>query len=79
MAGTYFLTQENKSTNEAETLNIYGDGELLYTTSITAGTEPIEFEVDISGVIELKVEIKTTASRNGFPVALGAVDQLKLY
>ena len=79
VAGTYFLTQENKSTNEAETLNIYGDGELLYTTSITAGTEPIEFEVDISGVIELKVEIKTTASRNGFPVALGAVDQLKLY
>ena len=60
-------------------MNIYGDDELLYTTSITAGTEPIQFEVDISNVLSLKVEMKTTASRNGFPVALGAVDQLKLY
>ena len=79
VAGTYFLTQENKSTNKTETLNLYGDGELLYTATLTAGTEPIKFETDVSGVLELKVEIKTTASRNGFPIALGAVDQLKLY
>ena len=79
LSGTYFLTQEHKSTKETEILNIYGDDELLYTTSITAGTEPIQFEVDISNVLSLKVEMKTAASRNGFPVALGAVDQLKLY
>lgn len=79
LSGIYFLTQEHKSTKEIEILNIYGDDELLYTISITAGTEPIQFEVDISNVLSLKVEMKTTASRNGFPVALGAVDQLKLY
>lgn len=34
---------------------IYGDGELLYSAEMTGGVQPIDFYVDLTGVLELKI------------------------
>lgn len=79
-SGEFFLLQSKKSTTKTETLKIYGDGKLLYTAKLTAGVTPIDFDVDIRGVLQLKVEMTTTASsHNAFPDHLGAIAQPMLY
>lgn len=43
------------------TISVYGDGACLYTSPIIrGGVQPIEFEVDISGVNELVIRIDAT-------------------
>ena len=37
-------------------MKIYGDGELLYTATVSGGVDPIDFHVDLTGVLELKLE-----------------------
>ena len=44
---------------DTATYRIYGDDRLLYTSpSIGSGTPPIPIEVDVSGVMQLKIEIE---------------------
>ena len=39
-------------------LKLYGDGKLLYSSPVmTSGVHPIDFEIDLAGVLELKIEI----------------------
>ena len=44
---------------------IYGDSRLLYTSpAISDGTAPVPFEINISGVTRLRIEIDVTRTRN---------------
>jgi hypothetical protein len=43
-------------TNKDQTLNIYGDGNLLKTIDLPAGGLPVDFSVDVTGVSALKFE-----------------------
>lgn len=61
--GTFVLQHEYRTRNRQASLKIYGDEKLLYTSGlIYAGVEPIAFDVDITGVRKLKIEIE---SQNG--------------
>lgn len=66
LSGKFVLHSESKNkTNEKYTIQlyIYGDGKLLYTSSVMrGGVLPEEVSVDISGVIELIIEFKGYAS-----------------
>jgi hypothetical protein len=43
---------------------VYGDGELLYTSSgLNKGIEPIAFSVEVTGVSTLRFEIRADAGR----------------
>lgn len=55
ISGTLFKTYENRSNGMVASLKIYGDDELLYSASITSGEDPVEFRVDLTGVLELKI------------------------
>lgn len=55
ISGTFFKTYETRSLEISSTMKIYGDGELLYSASVTSGIDPIEFYVDLTGVLELKI------------------------
>lgn len=57
ISGTLFQVYEYRSKYTETTLNIYGDGELLYTATVTQGVQPIDFKVDLTGVLELRVEL----------------------
>lgn len=64
ISGTLFQKYENRSENRTNTLELYGDGVLLYSAEITKGAQPIDFYVDITGVLELKVVFYDT----GYPI-----------
>ena len=57
ISGTIYLDYESRaSIANGYTFNIWGDGKLLYTSDdIKAGFLPKSFEVDISGVNDLKI------------------------
>lgn len=57
IAGTLFQNYEYRSNSHIATLEIYGDDKLLYTAQMTGGIEPIDFSVDLTGVLELRVAL----------------------
>lgn len=61
--GRMILGYEDKSKKGCTWVKIYGDGKLLYTSpDFTAGVEPVDFEVDLTGVLTLKIERDYKAS-----------------
>ena len=55
--GRLILGYEDKSKKGRTWVKIYGDGRLLYTSpEFTGGVEPVDFEVDLTGVLRLKIE-----------------------
>lgn len=55
--GTAGLCYDARDTNNEFSLKIYGDGKLLYSSpNFTAGIKPESFNIDITGVLELKLE-----------------------
>lgn len=61
ITGILFKNFEFRSNTFKGTLRIYGDGDLLYEASINNGMEPIPFSVDLTGVLELKVEFDSNS------------------
>lgn len=55
ITGCFFLRYEYRSHSNQPTFKIYGDGELLYEAKVKAGVTPIDFSVDLTGVLELRV------------------------
>lgn len=53
--GTLFQHYAFRSTGSGSELMIYGDDELLYKASMGPGIEPLDFNVDITGVLELEI------------------------
>lgn len=54
--GTIYLTTSNyDATKSARPIRVYGDGEVLYETTIACGADSIPFSVDITGVRDLKI------------------------
>lgn len=57
ISGTiYQMYEYRSSTMRRATLRIYGDDELLYEAQVTGGVEPIDFYVDLTGVLKLTVD-----------------------
>lgn len=65
-SGTFVLNHEYRSSNYANAkLKVYGDDKLIYESeTLQKGTMPIDFNIDVSGVIKLKVEIVNDSSNN---------------
>lgn len=58
ISGTLFQTYRYRSStgdDDASTLEIYGDGELLYNAEMKGGVKPLDFYIDLSGVLELQI------------------------
>jgi hypothetical protein len=63
MTGTFYQRYDYRSNTSTNTMQIYGDGKLLFDGSVSSGVEPVFFDVDLTGVLELRV--KTGYWRNG--------------
>lgn len=58
ISGTLFQTYEKRSDTSLDSkLEIYGDGELLYSATMKGGVKPLDFYVSLNGVLELKVQL----------------------
>lgn len=64
ISGTFFQRYESRSEDWKTALRIYGDGELLYSAEMNKGVKPIDFYVDLTGVLELQVKFITNLSPN---------------
>ena len=63
LRGTFFLLYDYRSSKSVSRFNVYNDeGEIIYTTTITHGVDPVDFDIDISGIKNLKIEFKTDFS-----------------
>ncbi len=57
-AGTVGLDFSDRNTSSESTVKIYGDNKLIYTSPIlTGGVQPSDFNVDVTGVLNLKIEV----------------------
>ncbi len=67
LKGRYILKESEKTTTYKSQVLIYGDNKQLYKSdSITKGSKPIDFTVDVSGVKELKVLFANNGGKNKF-------------
>jgi len=58
MKGKFILNYSDRSSSGEYFLKIYGDEKLLYSFSeMTAGVRPAEFDVDLTGVLQLRIEM----------------------
>lgn len=59
VSGTYYLRECGKNITNLppQVLEFYGDGKLLYTVTMGNGIQPIDFDVDITGVLEFEVKL----------------------
>lgn len=55
MTGTLFLAYDRRSTKDTYSVEIYGDGALLFRGTVTGGVAPVDFDVDLTGVLQLRV------------------------
>lgn len=55
ITGTFFQRYEHRSDKGTSSLKIYGDNQLLYSAELSAGMEPIDFNVDLTGVLKLRI------------------------
>ncbi|MCC8079305.1 MAG: NPCBM/NEW2 domain-containing protein [Oscillospiraceae bacterium] len=57
LTGVYFLSYSDRSSTNTRTLTIYGDGNELWSGSVTAGVEPLDIDVDLTGVLEMQIVV----------------------
>lgn len=61
--GKIALHFDTRSTKEELKVQIYGDDKLIYTSpTITGGVLPVDFNVDVTGVIKLKIKFLGTSA-----------------
>ena len=56
LTATYFLEYEKRTSGGNYILTIYGDGKELWNVSVSAGIEPIDIDIDVTGVLKLTIE-----------------------
>ena len=63
ITGTFSLAFDSRNYSNTGKVRFYSGDQMIYESDgITAGSDPIDFSVDISGVKDLKVELSNTTS-----------------
>ena len=70
ISGTFFQKYEKRSSSGISTLKIYGDDELLYSAEMKGGIKPLDFYVNLTGVLELKIIFNGYSSQSGWSAAI---------
>jgi hypothetical protein len=77
LTGKFVLHYDSRSVNRETYLKIYGDDKLLYTSeAMKSGKMPLDVNVDITGVIKLKVMIDQPGESGSSDTYCGFVDAL---
>lgn len=80
MTGNLFQKYEyraNRTFSETSGINVYGDGELIYSCTFSkgeTGIKPVNFDIDLTGVLELKVIFNDGGDSYGLSACLALGD-----
>lgn len=58
LTGTYFQQYEFRTARQNMLFEIYADGEKIWSATMASGIDPINFDIDISGVLELELRFE---------------------
>ena len=61
--GYFFQEYDYRNNPVKSTFSIYGDGRVLYSAEMAGGMEPVYFNVDLRGVLELRVKFDISSAR----------------
>ena len=62
MTGRVIVGIEDKNKDEVGEVSFFGDGDLLFASGeMGAGVKPIDFEIDLTGILELRIQIYSIA------------------
>ena len=75
ISGTFFLPDSRRNSRYDTILEIYGDEKLLYTAKMTGGIEPVDFDVNLTDVLELRIYMNV----NGYTDYAGMLSNVGLY
>jgi len=57
LSGSFIIKYDERATEATGMIRIYGDDQLIYSSpTLTNGVNPINFNVDVEGVIKLRIE-----------------------
>lgn len=56
LTGIYFQRYDHRSSHKNTTLILWGDGRELWKGTVGAGVDPINIDIDLTGILELKLE-----------------------
>lgn len=73
ISGTFSRFFGKRANKFDGTLKIYGDDNLLYNATLQPGAQPIDFNVDITGYLQVKIEISSNRSDGLYDFFLGDV------
>lgn len=71
LTGVDFLSYDSRNTTSTFTLTIYGDGAQLWSGTVTAGVEPLDIDIDLTGVLEMKIVSNVNGSSGKVGALLG--------
>lgn len=73
LTGTIFVDENSKGEDGTASIRIFGDGVLLFeNANITCETKPIEIEIDITNIADLKIELISCGQFGLTPHSLSA-------
>lgn len=74
LTGLYYQLYSSRDSNGKPTiLVISGDGKELWRGSVASGVDPVAFDIDISGVLELTLEYPSSGNGSASQTCLGEV------
>lgn len=65
LSGVLYQEYDYRNYTNKTAVRIYGDGNLLWTGSVAGGAAPVNFDIDVKGVTELKISRPDGSSSHG--------------
>ena len=56
LAGVFYQRYERRSSTYTSTFKVYVDGKLVYENTMTAGKEPADFNINLTGALEVEIQ-----------------------
>ena len=79
LTGTFFQEYDNRSDTNETVLNIYCDDEKVWSGTVAGGVMPIPVNVDLEGVLQLKIETVYSMDSYGYKGSYGVFGDVAFY
>lgn len=79
MTGTLYQPKKYNNDDDYMYLEVYGDDRLLYEASVTGGVFPIDFNIDLTGVLKLRVKWRDSHSEYAYISVYGELCEVALW